>query len=55
MKLPSSPPLSSLLIAVLLAAAGWLAISVLIVPEVPADTVASHDARAGHHAPVVLA
>lgn len=55
MKLPSSPPLSSLLIAVLLAAAGWLAISALIVPEVPADTVASHDARVGHHAPAVLA
>ena len=55
MKLPPSPPLSSLLIAVLLAAAGWLAISVLVVPEVPADTAASHDVRAGHHALAALA
>ena len=55
MKLPPSPPLSSMIIAVLLAAAGWLAISVFIVPEAPADVATSYDAREGHHAPAVLA
>ena len=55
MKLPPSPPLSSLIIAVLLAAAGWLAISVFIVPEVPADVATSYDVHAGHHALAVLA
>jgi hypothetical protein len=55
MKLPPSPSLSSLIIAVLLAAAGWLAISAFIVPEVPADVATSFDARAAHHAPAVLA
>jgi hypothetical protein len=54
MKLPPSPPLSSLLIAVLLAAAGWLAFSVLAGPEVH-TVAASHDARADHHAPAVRA
>jgi hypothetical protein len=55
MKLPPSPPLPSLIIAVLLAAAGWLAFWAVAGPDAAADAAALHDLHAGHRAPAAVA
>ena len=54
MKLPPTPPVSSLLFAGFLATIGWLIFSDPVGHHAPA-AAAAHDARAGHHAPAVVA